>query len=348
MLIGNGEFYNGDCLDVMRGLPDNSVDMVLTDPPYYRVKNESWDRQWADPTKFLAWLDEVLAQTHRLLKPNGSLYMFASPQMASRVEILVSGRFDVLNNIRWHKDGGWHKKSRKEDLRSYLTPWEAVIFAEHQGAEAFTPKGQVGYRGEMDRLRASIFAPLRSYLNDELSRSGLNRNEVNEMMGFAPQGMAASRYFGSSQWSPPTASHYKTMQTILQKEGTRPDILSRSYESFRDEFTALQREFDREAERLEPLRRRFAVTADTAHTDLWTFDPVGGYPGKHPCEKPQTLLQHILSASSRESDVILDPFMGSGTTAIAAERSGRRWIGIERDEGYYNAALARIWTECAA
>ena len=47
-------------------------------------------------------------------------------------------------------------------------------------------------------------------------------------------------------------------------------------------------------------------------------------------------------------DTVLDNCLGSGTTAIAAERSGRRWIGIERDEGYYNAALARIWTECAA
>ena len=68
----------------------------------------------------------------------------------------------------------------------------------------------------------------------------------------------------------------------------------------------------------------------------------------HPTQKPVELMEYLISKFSDEGQLVLDPFMGSGTTAIAAERSGRRWIGIERDEGYYNAALARIWTECAA
>lgn len=68
----------------------------------------------------------------------------------------------------------------------------------------------------------------------------------------------------------------------------------------------------------------------------------------HPTQKPVELMEYLINKFSDEGQLVLDPFMGSGTTAIAAERSGRRWIGIERDEGYYNAALARIWTECAA
>ena len=98
----------GDCLDVLRTMPDNSVDAVVMDPPYYQVKDVDWDRQWDDPAAFLAWLDQVAEQWQRVLKPNGSLYCFASPQMAARVEVMLGQRFQVLNNIRWTKAQGWH------------------------------------------------------------------------------------------------------------------------------------------------------------------------------------------------------------------------------------------------
>ncbi len=85
------DLYRGDCLQVMDYLPDNSVDMVLTDPPYFRVKNESWDKQWRNADTFLQWLEQVAIQWHRVLKPNGSLYCFASPQKAARVEVMLGG-----------------------------------------------------------------------------------------------------------------------------------------------------------------------------------------------------------------------------------------------------------------
>ena len=76
----------GDCIEIMRDMADNSVDLILTDPPYFKVKGEPWDNQWAKPTQFLAWLDTVLEQFQRILKPNGSLYLFASPKMAAQVD----------------------------------------------------------------------------------------------------------------------------------------------------------------------------------------------------------------------------------------------------------------------
>ncbi|HYG70010.1 MAG TPA: DNA methyltransferase, partial [Anaeromyxobacteraceae bacterium] len=131
----------GDALDVLRGMEAGSVNLFLTDPPYYRVKGAAWDRQWDTPAAFLAWMDALLAEMARVLAPNGSLYLFASPQMAARVEVLVGERFRVLNSIRWEKAEGWHRKTEPAALRSYLSPWEAVIFAEQQGADAFSPLG---------------------------------------------------------------------------------------------------------------------------------------------------------------------------------------------------------------
>lgn len=62
----------------------------------------------------------------------------------------------------------------------------------------------------------------------------------------------------------------------------------------------------------------------------------------HPTQKPERLLELIITASSNEGDLVLDPFMGSGTTAVVAERLNRRWVGIERDARYVRAARRRV------
>jgi modification methylase len=62
----------------------------------------------------------------------------------------------------------------------------------------------------------------------------------------------------------------------------------------------------------------------------------------HPTQKPEALLHRIILASSHAGDVVLDPFLGSGTTAVVAKRLGRSFIGIERDETYAEAARARL------
>lgn len=63
---------------------------------------------------------------------------------------------------------------------------------------------------------------------------------------------------------------------------------------------------------------------------------------KHPAQKPVKLLEHIISIASNENDVVFDPFMGVGSTGVAALRSKRRFIGIEIDKSYFDAAEMRI------
>ncbi len=62
----------------------------------------------------------------------------------------------------------------------------------------------------------------------------------------------------------------------------------------------------------------------------------------HPTQKPESLLQRVLLASTNPGDVVLDPFFGTGTTGAAAKRLGRHWIGIERDKSYVRVAEKRI------
>ena len=64
--------------------------------------------------------------------------------------------------------------------------------------------------------------------------------------------------------------------------------------------------------------------------------------GKHPTQKPEQLMSHFIKLLSNENDMILDPFMGSGSTGVAAKKSGRNFMGIEIDPTYYQMATRRI------
>lgn len=282
-----------------------------------------WDRQWKTDAEYLDWIGELCAQWQRILKPNGSLYAFASPKMAARVECKAGEWFNVLNRIRWLKEAGWHNKAVPENLRSYLSPWEEIIFAEHFGADS-AAKGESGYGAKCDELRGFVFEPLRAYLAGEFKRAGVPFGRANDFCGTAS--MAARHYFARSQWCLPTKEHYKALQQGLNTHGA--EYLRRDYEYLRRDY--------------EELRRPFTVTADMPYSDLWTWKTVPPYPGKHPCEKPLAMMEHIVKASSRPDDVVLDCCMGSGNTGVAALRNGRRFIGVDMSEHWCEVAREKL------
>ena len=62
----------------------------------------------------------------------------------------------------------------------------------------------------------------------------------------------------------------------------------------------------------------------------------------HPTQKPLKLIQQILLTASNKGDLVFDPFMGSGTTAVVAKALGRNWVGIEKEEKYVSLANQRV------
>ena len=333
----------GDCLELMPELPDNVADLILTDPPYYKVKGEAWDRQWKNPAAYLEWLGGFIAEWHRLLKPNGSLYCFASPKMAARVELAAGGRFNVLNNIVWrkgfpgeHSRSGAHR-SHKEDLRCFNPETERIIFAEHYGADNIA-KGESGYGAKCDELRGFVFEPLRAYLDGERKRAGFSDKEMREHLKVSLKGGGLlSHYWGKAQWQLPTPEHYAALRNLFNRNGG--EYLHREYEDLHREYEDLRVEF-------EELRRPFSVTAQDQYTDVWEFPTVKHYPGKHPCEKPAALIEHVINVSSKPGALILDTFSGSGVVADVAKKLGRDFIAVDSNENYCEIARKRLAQEC--
>jgi len=330
----------------MRAMDANSVDLIATDPPYFKVKGEAWDRQWDTPKLFLAWLDTVLVEMERILKPNGSLYLFASPKMAARVEVLIGGRFNVLNSITWAKPGqSYAEKYGPENFRQYVPMSERIIFAEHYGADNIA-KGEAGYGAKCDELRGFVFEPLRAYLDGERERAGASVRQVAEAFqrktGSRTVTGMAGHWFTRVQWALPTEENYQWLRSTLSNLNHGGEYLRSEYEDLRSEYEDLRSEYEYLTREYEDLRRHFSVTADVPYTDVWTFPTVQGYQGKHPCEKPVSLMRHIVTSSSREGATVFDPFMGAGTTGVAAMQTGRDFIGIELDKGYFSIAEKRI------
>ncbi len=338
LLDGQVTLVHADCLTYLQTMPDNSVDLILTDPPYFQVKRNAWDNQWPDVASYLAWLDEVLMQLWRVLKPSGSLYLFCGSKLASDTELLVRQRFEVLSHIVWAKPSGPWRRMHKPDLRRFFPSTERIIFAGHYDADGFA-KGCSGYAIKCKELKQNVFEPLMSYFIEARQTLGITAKEINQATGTK----MCSHWFSRSQWKLPDRAQYQKLQRLFNRKN---QVLNKTHHQLTEEYTALHehyqllvRDYDELKAEYEHLRRPFSVTKDVPYTDVWSFAPVEYYPGKHPCEKPQALLDHIIKSSSRENDVVLDVFMGSGSTGKAAIGLGRRFVGVEMEETTFNTTI---------
>lgn len=344
--INSAILVRADTLAYIKTLPDNSIDAIITDPPYYKVKAASWDNQWPTAVDYLAWLDECFAEFWRVLKPAGSLYVFCGPKLSSDTELLIRERFNVLNHIIWAKPSGRWNGCRKEDLRSYFPATEHIVFAEHYGSEGFA-KGNAGYATKCRELKSKVFAPLIEYFRTARQRLGISAAEINAATGTK----MCSHWFSSSQWQLPSEQQYQALQALFnrvakekQTSGLLSDhaALEAEYNDLSEQYSELVKQYSDLREQYENLRRPFRVTKDVPHTNVWTYPPVQHYPGKHPCEKPIEMMIDIISASTRPGDLVADFFMGSGATVKAAMQLGRRAIGVELEEERFLQTVSEI------
>ena len=316
------QVYCMDALELLRLLPDNSVDLAIFDWPYNGVKDDEWDNQWATDGDYLDWMKTHLRELRRVLKPNGNYYGFASPRTAARVEVLTGEFFNVLNHIVWNKPYSRHNQTDLYSLRGYFPQTERIVFADQVNSDHFA-SGESGFIDAETQLKKQIFGdPIRIAMNDTQT-SAHELTEAIGAFGAVNHGGAVSNWING--FNIPTKDYYYAMRDYLNNKGG--DYLRREYED---------------------LRRPFNMSEFRPYTDVWTFPTVAAYPGKHPCEKPAALLEHIILSSSKPDAIVLDAFCGSGSTLTAAKRLQRRYIGNDRDPHWSHISTERLKTEFAS
>jgi adenine-specific DNA-methyltransferase len=157
--------YEGDALHILPQLPAASVHLILTDPPYFKTKLDylgeklTWDTQWKTPAAYLAWLKQMALEWRRVLAPNGSVYCFASPQMAAHVEVMLGEVFHVIQRLTWRKPPYSTKAEmfKKEDLMMFFPASEAILFCEQRGSDDNALDAS-GYAHAERQLKTSLFS----------------------------------------------------------------------------------------------------------------------------------------------------------------------------------------------
>ena len=119
------------------------------------------------------------------------------------------------------------------------------------------------------------------------------------------------------------------MRDLFNRDGS--GYLKREYEDLRREYEDLRAEF-------EDLRYTFNNPGKMS--SVWQIPPAKA--NFHATPKPEELMKRIIEATSNEGDIVLDPMMGSGTTGIVCQATGREFIGIELDVTYFELAQKRI------
>lgn len=317
--------YHGKCEDVLPTLNLSGSVHLLTDPPYFKVKDNDWDNQWKKSAQFLDWMGEWMDMAKEHLSADASVWVFASSELTSAVESVVSQRFRVLNSVRWAKTGGDNlRRVSLPTMRSFVSIWEGVIFAEQIDQE---------YDQRSEALHREEFAPLGNYLRSGWESAGLKPSNVGRALGY-DSALPIRWAEGSSL---PTETGYARLRELV---GT--DSLPRPYADLQREFEQCRERFETRRAMFERLRRPFSVTTRALSEDIWNFPSVAHYPGKHPCEKPPALLTHMIETTTRPGDTIIDCFAGSGAILDIARQLGRKAVGIEMDPHWCKQAAKRL------
>ena len=313
--------YHGDCVEGVAALPGEYSHMVLTDPPYFRVLDDDWDNR-KSIAAFLADYRAWGRSWSRVLKPNGTLYAFMSSAMESRLTCLLEDEcgFAVLSHIVWTKPTSIQDRGRGGLRAFHSGDNERLVMAEPTDKEAWQSKTlALDITNKQYRLAAKTFAPIREYLESERQDVGLSCAEIDKELGY--NGMAG-HWFKDNQWSMPTQENYEKLQRLFNGH-------------LRREYDHLRREYD-------DLRREFTLGPHTAKGrpagEVWSF-PLGD--SEHPASKPVAIMSHCIQTSTHPSDIIIDPFCGSGPVPFAAKALGRRCIGFELEERWLEMAAKR-------
>ena len=314
--VGDGALVaEGDSLALLRSMPQHSVSLILTDPPYHSTKKQNiyGDTAFAEDEHYLEWMAEYAAEWRRVLKPNGSLFCYCATAMSARLEVMLSKSFNVLSHVVWTKPNdpgfdGWKGKMNKEALRQWYAHSERIIFAE-------------------PAVESNLFrSPFAEMLRECRKQAGLSMHELTAITGAhgkVNHGGAVSNWEAGR--NTPSRDQYEKMRAAILATGK-----VQSMPAYEDAI------------------RVFTMDATKEFTDVWTFPSVRPYKGKHPAEKPAAMLEHAIEATTYPGDIVLDCFGGSGSTALAALKLGRRTVSMEIESKWVTEIAARIQTVCEA
>jgi len=352
--MGKNELYYGDNLDVLkRYIKDESVDLVYLDPPFNSNRNysvifnrngqfsdansaqiEAFEDTWHwtstteeqytsfvrnapgrvadalsafrtlvgenDAMAYLVNMAPRLVEMHRVLKPTGSLYLHCDPTMSHYLKLMLDAIFgaqNLRNEIIWQRTTSKGAASRR------LPSNHDVILSYQKAANSTWNNEAVFISYDEDHLDDKTAGKYNKRDADgRLYRLSALEGPSDPRPNLTYEVMGVTRRW---RWSKERMEKAIADGIVIQtKPGTVPQM-----KRYLDEMKG------------KPL--------GDVWTDIFPLNSQAAERLGYPTQKPLSLLERIISIASNPGDVVLDPFCGCGTTVDAAERLGRKWIGID-------------------
>jgi len=342
--ITENTLFYGDNLPILREyVPDESVDLIYLDPPFnsnrdYNVlfKDESGDDSEAQivaftdtwhwgPTAeqeydelvtdgspaisdmisalrgfigsnqmmaYLVMMTARLVELHRVLKPTGSLYLHCDPTASHYLKIILDTIFGVEN---FQSEIIWKRQSAHSDAKRYGSVHDTILFYVKTQKSVWNQQYQAYDNDYIEQYYRYSDPNGRKWMSGDLSAAGLSGGGYN----YTWKGI-------NRVWRCPesTMIEYERNNKLYYTKNGIPRL-----KRYLDEAKGMPAQ---------------DVWSDLESLRSWHQERLG-----YPTQKPISLLERVIQASSNEGDVILDPFCGCGTTIAAAQKLGRRWIGID-------------------
>ncbi len=349
------QLFYGDNLSVLREqIADASVDLVYLDPPFNSNANynilfrspkgeqshaqiEAFEDTWHwtaeaeqtfdgvmrsghagasemlramraflgenDMMAYLTMMCARLIELHRVLKPTGSLYLHCDPTASHYLKILLDGIFGIAN---YRNEIIWKRTTTHSDSKTWSRVSDSIYFYSKTKEIVWnTPRDSHSEEYLQSKYRYDDGDGRGVYRLDNMTSPNPRPNMMYDWLGF-PFPQKGWRYSKETM----QRLHDEGRVWYPKRKDGQPDVTKR------------------------PQLKRYKSEMEggvmgTVWTDITPINSQAQERLGYPTQKPLALMERILQASSNPGDVVLDPFCGCGTTVHAAEKLGRRWIGID-------------------
>lgn len=326
--------FQGDSLEILRHLPDCCVDCVITSPPYYKKREYigggiGLEASWQE---YIDNLTDICAEVYRILKPTGSFWLNIGDSYQEKNLVLIPERvamkltdeigFTLRNHVVWNKLKG-SPDNAKDKMRCL---WESVFF--------FTKK-PCGYYYDIDAAR----------------KPPRKAKSVKHGAVVSATGVSGVRYrrkieLSTSLSEEEKANAIKALEDMLMQveQGEIPDfrmVIRGASRTTHGNSTKLSGRAKELADKGFYFLKYSKKGANIS--DVWDIIPEDTQNRKmHYAPYPEDLVKNPIALTCPVGGIVLDPFVGTGTTCKVASDMGRKSIGIDMGLTYLETAEERL------
>ena len=356
-MVKNHTVFTGDNLPIMRGMENESVDLIYLDPPFNSNRtyaapigskaagaafkdvwtlldtDDAWWGEIADKhpslykvidavgevggkgdKAYLIYMAMRLLEMRRILKPTGSIYLHCDPTMSHSLKLTMDAVFGGAN---FKNEITWKRTHAHNDPKRFGNNTDIIFFYSNGDDYNFQPV-IIPYNRDYIENFFTHTDKRGAYRLVVLTGPKISSGESDALWrGYRPSQSGRS-------WSVPRRIVHSLVGEKKAKKMSITDRLDLMYEN--DYIVFSKNGIPRFKEYLKEMEGMPTQA-------LWVDIPALGSRSKertgYPTQKPLALLERIIKASSREGDMVFDPFCGCATTLIAAQKHDRQWIGID-------------------